>query len=130
MGKYFVLVAYTCTPCSCTVALYYTCNIIRDKNLWFSKCAWKLNLFCDNCYKKLLMETKLRKFTFLKYSRTVTASLKKFSSNTIFRLFTLRKFYMVKFDLVKDLIKWKRGFEIFLIDQCACGIGNKKVAVM
>ena len=76
------------------------------------------------------MKKRVRKFTFLKHSRTATVNLKKFSSNTIFRLYTWGKFYMVKFDLVENLIKWKRGFEIFLIDQYACGIGNKNTAVM
>ena len=30
--------------------------------------------------------------------------------------------------LVEDLIRWKRCFEIFLIDQCASDIANKNIA--
>ena len=30
--------------------------------------------------------------------------------------------------LVEDLIRWKRCFEIFLIDHCASDIGNKNIA--
>ena len=30
--------------------------------------------------------------------------------------------------LVEDLIRWKRGFEIFLIDHYADDIGNKNIA--
>ena len=30
--------------------------------------------------------------------------------------------------LVKDLIRWKRCFEIFLIDHCAIDIANKNIA--
>ena len=30
--------------------------------------------------------------------------------------------------LVEDLVKWKRCFEIFLIDHCAGDIGNKNIA--
>ena len=29
--------------------------------------------------------------------------------------------------LVEDLVKWKRFFEIFLIDHCAGDIGNKNI---
>ena len=31
-------------------------------------------------------------------------------------------------NLVEDLIRWKRGFEIFLIDHYAGDIGNKNIA--
>ena len=53
-------------------------------------------------YYNLLSEKSIIKFTFLKCSffrkRTVTANLKKFCSNTIFRWFAFRKFYIVKFN--------------------------------
>ena len=54
-----------------------------------------------------------------------TVNLNKFSSNTIFRGYTFGKFYSVKYNiLVEDLIRWKRGFEIFLIEHYAGDIGN------
>ena len=113
-------------------APYHTC--IRDVNLWFSKCLWKVVLFCDN-QLKLLTEKRIRKFMLLRYSfffwkRTVTVNLKKFSSNTIFRLSIFGKFYIVKFIyLVEDLIRWKRCFEIFLTDHCAGDIGNENITL-
>ena len=58
-----------------------------------------------------------------------TVNLNKFSSNTIFRGYTFGKFYIVKYNvLVEDLIRWKRGFEIFLIDHYAGDIGNIYIA--
>ena len=72
---------------------YYTCNIIRDVNPWILKCRWKVNSFCDNhvitCWPKIYI---LEAFIILK-----TVNFMQFSSNTIFRWYTCRKFYMVKF---------------------------------
>ena len=31
--------------------------------------------------------------------------------------------------LVEDQIRWKKGFEIFLVDHCAGDIGNKNIAL-
>ena len=76
--------------------------------------------------------------TFFKYSvfrkRVVITNLKKSSSNTIFKWYTFGKFHKFYQRLsnsvifVKDQIKWIRGFELFLIDQCAGDIGNKNMA--
>ena len=48
------------------------------------------------------------------WKRTVTANLKKFSLNTIFRWYTSN--WII---LEEDLIRQKRCFGIFLIDHCA-----------
>ena len=85
------------------------------------KCEWKVNLFCDN-------------------HATITCWLKKrtinsrfwsthFFENIIFRWHTFGKFYIANFNyLVEDLIRWKRGFKRFLIDQYAGDTGNKNIA--
>ena len=68
-------------------------------------------------YCKLLTGKTIRKFTFLNYSffwkRTAIVNLKKFSSNTVFRLYTFREFYIVKFSYfsgkpnkVKQVLKY------------------------
>ena len=82
---------------------HYTCNIIRDVKLWFSKCGRKVNLFCDNqVILTYWLRNRIRKLAFLKYSFflkcTGTVNLKKFSSNTIFTWYTFGKFYIVKFN--------------------------------
>ena len=91
-------------PISTLVVLYassYTCNIVRDVNLWFSKCARKESLFCDNrviityWLKKRIKNSRFRSTLFWKLA--VTVNLKKFSSNTIFRWYTFGKFYIFKF---------------------------------
>ena len=46
----------------------------------------------------------------------------------MFRWYIFGKFYIAKFKIsVKDLIKWKRGFEMFFIDHYAGDIGNKNI---
>ena len=80
------------------------------------------------------MKKSIRKFTFLKYSffwiRTVTVNPKKFSWNTILDDIFLENFTLSNsIILVEDIIRWKKGFEIFLIDCNAGEIGNKNIAV-
>ena len=72
-------------------------------------------------YYDLLTEEKT--FTFLKYS-FVLKMYCYFSSNTIFRWYTLGKFYIIKFNYFSG---GARGFEIFLIDHFAGDIGNKNI---
>ena len=58
-----------------------------------------------------------------------TVNRKKLSWNTIFRLRTFWNFILSKsIILVKDLIRQKEGFEIYLIDHYAVVIGNKNIA--
>ena len=59
-----------------------------------------------------------------------TANLEKFSSNTIFRWYTLATFYIVKFNYFSERPnKGKRKFlKYFLIDQYAGDNGNKNIA--
>ena len=111
-------------------ASYYTCNIIRDVNQWFSKCGWKENLFCDIYFNiTYWLKKRIAKFTFLMYSffweNTFSVNVKKLPSNAIFRWYIFGEFYIIKFNiLVKHLVRPNRCFEIFLIDPCAVDIRN------
>ena len=133
-GKGLFLFPYTYTPLVVLWASYHTCDIIRDINLWFQNVAKIKFVLWQPGYYNLLTEKKdIRKFTLLKCSfswkRTFTVNLKTFSSNTIFRWYTFSNFISSNsIILVEDLIKWKRCFEIFLIDYCAGDIGNKNIA--
>ena len=60
------------------------------------------------------------------WKQSVTVNLKKFFSHTIFKWYTSGKLCIVNsFISVKDLIRWKRDFEIFLIDHYDGDTGNK-----
>ena len=76
-------------------------------------------------YDNLLTQKKIRKFMFLKYSfswkRTVNVNLKNLN---FWGHFTLSNLII----LLEDLIRWKRSFEIFLIDHYAGDIENKSIA--
>ena len=117
-------------------ASYYTCNIIRVENLWFSKCVRKVNLFCDGHIVITYWLKKIKKSAFLKYlflwERTVIVSGKKFSSNIVFRRNSFGKFYIVKLNCFsgRPKIRWKRCFEIFLIDHCIDDIRIKILLVI
>ena len=97
------LLSYTFTPSLVLWTSYYTYNIIRDVNLWFSKCGWKENLLCEiQVVITYWLKKRIRKFTFLKYTffwkSTVTVTPKKFSSKTIWRWYTFGKFYISRFN--------------------------------
>ena len=84
-------------------------------------------------YCKLLTRKIKRKFTFLNYSffwkRTAIVNLKKFSSNTVFRLYNFGEFYLVKFSYFSGKPnKVETGIKIFLIDTYAANIGNNDIA--
>ena len=69
-------------------------------NPWFQKCGRKMNLFCDNHITiTYWLKKKISCFwsTHFFWKGTVTVSLRKLSSNAIFRWYTFRKFYIVKF---------------------------------
>ena len=74
----------------------------------------------------------IRKLTFLKYSFFENALLLSISRNSL-QTPTLGDILLGNFTLtnsvisVKNLITWKRGFEIFLIKQFAGDIGNKNI---
>ena len=96
---------YTYTPSSSSPS-YYICNIMRDLNLWFSKCSEKKIFLWQPRYYDWLKKM-IIKFTFLKYSffenvLLLTVSLKKFSSNIIFRWYGFRKFHNVKFNYFSE----------------------------
>ena len=85
-------------------------------------------------YNNLLTEKKSKKvyvseaINFWKYA--VIVNLNKFSSDTIFRLYTRGKFtWSNSVILVEALIRWKRGYDIFLIDYYAGNFGNKNIGV-
>ena len=84
-------------------------------------------------YYNLLTEKRIRKFTLLKYSfswKVLTLSISRNSPQTPF----LDDIFLGNFAssnsiiFVEELIKWKRCFEIFLIDHCASDIGHKNIA--
>ena len=100
-GKDSLLLPYTYTPSSSTVDLllhlrYYQ----RCKSTIFG--VWvNVNVFRYNQVIIIYWLIKrIRKFTFLRCSfnwkHSVTISLKKFSSNTIFSWYNFGKFYIVK----------------------------------
>ena len=78
-------------------------------------------------YYNLLTVKNNKKLTFLKYfffwelAGTVQTP---FLDHALLGNFTLPDSII----LVEDLIRWKRGFEIFLIDYYADDIGNKNIA--
>ena len=60
---------------------------------------------------------------------TVTVNLKKFSSSNIFRWYISRKFtWSNPVFLVEELIRWKKAFEIFLIDHYEGDTENKNIS--
>ena len=74
----------------------------------------------------------IRKFTFLKYSFFENVLLLSISRNSlqkpssydiVLETFTLSNLFI----LVKELICWKRGFDLFLIDNYTGDIGNKNI---
>ena len=98
-----------------------------------SVCNSSSNILNSYNYNLLIEKMKVWKFTVLEHSLlwkcTVTVNLKKFSSNTISRwyicgLFTWSNLII----LVEDLVRWKRGFEMFLIEHYTGDIGNKNIA--
>ena len=81
---------------------------------------WKVNLFCDkHVFITYWLKKRIRKFTFLKYSFFWKSAL----DDIILENFTLPN----STNLVEDLIRWKKGFETFLIDHYAGDIGNKNI---
>ena len=115
-------------------ASYYTCNIIRDVNLWFSKCRWKVNLFC---YNQVIIIYWLKKWSktscFWSTHYFENVPLLSISRNSL-QLPSLDDILSGNFTLsnsiilVEDLIRWKRYFEIFVINHCAGNTGNKIIA--
>ena len=95
---------------------YCTCNIIRDVNLWFSKCEWNVNLFCDNdviIRKKWQKDLHFWSTHFFKnivlqsISRNILQTPP--ADDTLAGNFTRSNSII----LVEDLIRWKGGFELF-----------------
>ena len=133
-GKDSLLLPYTYTPSSSTVDLllhpqYYQ----RCKSTIFR--TWgNVNVFRDNQVIVIYWLIKrIRKFTFLRYSffwkHTITISSRNSLETLSLGDIILRNFILSNSTfLVEDLIRWKRCFEIFLIDHCASDIANKNIA--
>ena len=109
-------ISYICISSSSTMGLllhqYYQ-NKPMILKIWLKS---KFVLW-QSRYCKLLTGKIIRKFTFLNYlffwKRIAIVNLKKFSSNTVFRLYTFREFYLVKFSYfsgkpnkVKQVLKY------------------------
>ena len=100
-------------------------------NLRFSKCGWKINLFCDNralityCLKKRIKNSR---FWSTQISENVL--LLSISRNSLY-IPSLEGILLGNFAwsssiiLVEDPVKWKTCFEILLIDHFAGDIRNK-----
>ena len=123
MGKNPIFLPYTYTLSSSILHMqYYQRYELKIFKMWVKN---KFVLWQPRFYN-LLTEEKDKKFTFLKYSdfwkRFITVNLKKFSLYTIFRWYTVGKFYMVKFNYFSGR---SRCFEILLIDHFVGDIRNK-----
>ena len=91
-------------------------------------------MFCDNnvVITNWKHDKKIQVFKVLIFwKRTVTVNFKNFLQapsldDMLLVIFTLSNSIIS----LKYLIKWKRGFEIFLIDHYAGDIGNKKISLV
>ena len=131
-GKDPLLLPYTYTTSSSIgsyllqLQYYQRCESVTLKTWVKSKFVlWQLHYY--NWLKKMI-----RKLTFLKYSFFENALLLSISRNSL-QTPSLGDILLGNFTLtnsvisVKNLITWKRGFEIFLIKQFAGDIGNKNI---
>ena len=83
------------------------------------------HLFAEKKGKKLYVSE-----TLIFWKHTVPVNLKKFSSNTISRLYTWGKFYMVKLNYFSGRPnKVKERFWNILIEHYVGDIGNKNITV-
>ena len=99
-GKDSLLLPYTYTPSSSTLGLLLHVQFYQRCEPMISK-MWKKNesvLWQPHYYNLLTEKKKKSRFwsTHFFWKRAVAVSLKKLSSNAIFRWYTFRKFYIVK----------------------------------
>ena len=127
-----LLLPYTHIPSSSTedfilhLQYYQRCESMIFKMRLKSKFVlWQPPYY--DCLKKII-----RKFTFLKYSFFKNVLLLSISRNSL-QTSSLDDILLGNFTLsnsiisVKDLVRWKKGFETFLIDDYAGDIENKNI---
>ena len=120
-----LLLPYTYTRSRSIVDLllhlqYYQRCKSMNLELWVKS---KFVLWQTRYYNWLKKKNNKRIYVFevlIIWKRSVTVNLKKFSLNTAFTLSN-------SINSMKDLIGWKRGFAIFLIDHYAGDIGNNNI---
>ena len=98
------------------------------------KIGWKVNLFCfDDVLITCWLKKKYKKvfgvlIFFFENVPLLSISRNSFQTPSLddksLENFTLPNSII----LVEDLIRWNKGFEIFLIDHYASDIGNKNIA--
>ena len=90
-------------------------------------------VLCELSYYNLLNEKKYKKihvFEVLIFLNTYRyCQSQEILLKHHFRWYIFGKFYIVKFNNFSDIIRWKKGLEIFLIDRNAGEIGIKNIAV-
>ena len=131
-----LLFPYTYTLSSSTVGLLLHLQYYQSWEPMIFKICKESKFVLWQSHSYNLLTEKDKKSSFLKYSflweRTVTVSVKKLSSNIVFRRNSFGKFYIVKLNCFsgRPKIRWKRCFEIFLIDHCIDDIGIKILLVI
>ena len=132
-GKYIPLLLYTSIPSNCTAGflLHLQCYQRWEPTIFKMWVKSKFVLWQQQCYNYLLSEEKGKKiYIFLSthffWKHFVTVNLKRFflSSDYILGVnFT----WSNSITLVEELIRWRRDFEIFLIDHYTGDTGNKNL---
>ena len=126
-------ISFIYTSSSSTMGVLLHLQYYQNKPMILKMWLKRKFVLWQSRYCKLLTGKIIRKFTFLHYSffwkRTAIVNLKKFSSNTVFRLYTFRELYIVKFSYFSGKPnKVETGIKIFLIDTYAANIGNNNIA--
>ena len=104
--SFFFSVPFTpCKPPSTSAILSDMRTVFQNH---ISECGCKKSLFSDNqVIITYWLKKIVGKFTFLKHlffgKDTVTVNLKKFSLNTIFRLYTCEKFYITTMQVILEI---------------------------
>ena len=123
-----------------------TKKLSAEEKLWLKTLAWISSQICKIISPPFLSRSNLNgawklsiekwpsgklwtSFDFGFGKCTVTVNLKKFSSNTSLDDKLLRNFILSNSIILKeDLIRWNRGFGLFLIDHYASDTENKNIA--
>ena len=116
--KDLLLLLYTYTRSSCTAGLLQHLQYYQRCEPIISKCEWKIIFFATTRLLWLLAQIKDNKI------HVFWSTHFSFFFFNVLLLSILRNSVI----LVKDLIRWTRCFEIFLIKHCAGDIENKNIA--
>ena len=134
--KDLLFLPYTYTPSSSTVGLLLDLQYYQRRESMIFK-IWVKSKFVlwQPRYYNWLTEKRIKQIMFLEYSffwkRTTTDNSWNSLPTPSLDAILLEKYTFTMSNsiiLVEDLVKWKRCFEIFLIDHCAGDIGNKNIA--